>query len=375
MKRIFFSFLILLFMLSGNSLWAQKKGLNSIVLDAGHGGKDPGAMGTGRYSKAEKHLALEVVLRVGKYLEEAFPEMTIIYTRKKDEFLTLKERTDLANKSNADLFLSIHCDSFTKSSAKGSSSHVMGLRYTEANLRVAQKENSVIYLEDNYEENYDGFDPYSPESIIAFSLSQTTYLDQSILLAQKIQDQFRDRVNRVDRGVKQTPLWVTRATSMPSILVELGFISNYDEEDFLNSEQGQIYMSSAIYRAIKEYKAELESTISVIEMVNNQNHEKKVVFQNTDSNEKIIEKDVIFRVQFLTSMNLLNIPPINGHKVSVFSEDNVYKYTLANEPSFSKVKKIKNIAVENGYHDAFIVAFLNDKKISIYEALKHQNSK
>ena len=345
------------------------------MLDAGHGGKDPGALGTGRYSKAEKHLALEVVLRVGKYLEQAFPEMTIVYTRKQDEFLTLKERTDLANKSNADLFLSIHCDSFTKSSAKGSSSHVMGLRYTEANLRVAQKENSVIYLEDNYEENYDGFDPYSPESIIAFSLSQTTYLDQSILMAQKIQDQFRDRVNRVDRGVKQTPLWVTRATSMPSVLVELGFISNYAEEDFLNSDQGQTYMSSAIFRAVKQYKAELESTISVVEMKADQLEVKNVDNQIPERNKEIIEKDVIFKVQFLTSMNLLNLKTINDYKVSFFSENNVYKYTLGSETSFSQIKKVKKIAVDNGYHDAFIVAFLNNQKISIYEALKYQNSK
>ena len=375
MKRIFFSFLILLFCFNGYSVLAQKKGLNTIVLDAGHGGKDPGALGTGRYSKTEKHLALEMVKRVGAYLEKAFPEMNIIYTRKKDVFLTLKQRTDMANNANADLFLSIHCDSFTKSSAKGSSSHVMGLRYTEANLRVAQKENSVIYLEDNYEENYNGFDPYSPESIIAFSLSQTTYLDQSILIAQKIQNQFRDRVKRVDRGVKQTPLWVTRATSMPSVLVELGFISNISEEDFLNSQEGQTYMASAIFRAIKEYKHELESNISVVEMKSNYYTKENFETQRPDPTNDNNQKDVIFKVQFLTSVNLLNFDSINNYEVSFFTEDNVYKYTLGSETSFNQIKKVKEVAVENGYHDAFVVAFLDNQKISIYEALKYQNPK
>ena len=376
MKRLFFSFLIFIFLLPSTQLLAQKNGLNTIVLDAGHGGKDPGALGTGRYSKTEKHLALEVVKKLGNYLKEAFPEMTIIYTRTKDVFLTLKERTNLANNSNADLFLSIHCDSFTKSSAKGSSSHVMGLRYTDANLRVAQKENSVIYLEDNYEENYDGFDPYSPESIIAFSLSQTTYLDQSILMAQKIQNQFRERVKRVDRGVKQTPLWVTRATSMPSVLVELGFISNNDEEDFLNSDNGQSYMASAIFRAVKEYKQELESTISVLEKKPFSNRFDNLPVKNTpEPKQENKQKDVIFKVQFLTSVDLQTIKSVDNFCVSYFTEDNVFKYTMGSETNFNQIKKVKKIAVENGYHDAFIIAFLDNKKISIYDALNHQNTK
>ena len=198
MKRYNFIFLVLIFFVNNTNILAQNNVIKTIVLDAGHGGKDPGALGTGRYSKTEKDISLDVTLKLGKYLNAEFPEINIIYTRKKDIFPTLKDRTNLANESNADLFISIHCDSFTKSSAKGTSSHVMGLRYTQENLRVAQKENSVIYLEDNYEENYDGFDPYSPESIIAFSLSQTTFLDQSILIAQKIQEQFRDRVKRSD---------------------------------------------------------------------------------------------------------------------------------------------------------------------------------
>lgn len=368
MKRYNFIFLVLLFFfINGNTL-AQKTVVKKIVLDAGHGGKDPGALGTGRYSKTEKHISLDVTLKLGKYLKAEFPEIDIIYTRKKDTFPSLKDRTNIANESNADLFISIHCDSFKKSSAVGTSSHVMGLRYTEANLRVAQKENSVIYLEDNYEENYDGFDPYSPESIIAFSLSQTTYLDQSILIAQKIQEQFRDRVKRIDRGVKQTPLWVTRATNMPSVLVELGFISNPREEDFLNSEIGQSYMASAIFRAIKSYKDELE--LSVLDLVNDTS---KLINKNDLSKLSSIkeskQKGVIFKVQIKTSLTRKIFDPVMDYDIDFFKENNLYKYTIGSVMNIEEAREIQKIAFSYGFKDAFIVAFLDNNKISISDAI------
>ena len=369
MKRINFIFLVFVIFLFANTVLAQKSIIKTIVLDAGHGGKDPGALGTGRYEKTEKDIALDVTLKLGNYLEKYFSDLTIIYTRKGDTFPTLKDRTDLANNSKADLFISIHCDSFTKSSAKGSSSHVMGLRYTEANLRVAQKENSVIYLEDNYLENYNGFDPNSPESIIAFSLSQTTHLNHSILIAQKIQEQFKKRVNRVDRGVKQTPLWVTRATSMPSVLIELGFISNNEEEDFLNSEIGQDYMASAIYRAIKEYKNDIESS--------NLKIKSNIISLDTDSStkfenlKKTKEKDVIFKVQISTSLNLKKMNNLDKYKVEVFMENNIFKYTIGNESQYESAIELKKVAKENGFNDAFIIAFLNNKKIKISEAINY----
>lgn len=371
MKRYYFIFLALIMLFFADSVLAQKSVVQTIVLDAGHGGKDSGAPGTGRYAKTEKHIALDVTLKLGEYLKAAFPEMKIVYTRTKDTFPTLKDRTNLANNSNADLFISIHCDSFTKSSAKGSSSHVMGLRYTEANLRVAQKENSVIYLEDNYEENYDGFDPNSPESIIAFSLSQTTYLDQSILIAQKIQEQFRERVKRTDRGVKQTPLWVTRATNMPSVLVELGFISNPSEEDFLNSEIGQSYMASAIFRAIKDYKNELESSSSNLAVTPVLNETKVDSTKLLPKNETT-QKGVIFKVQIKTSLEEIEIASIMNFKVDVFKEKNMFKYAIGNEKQLEKAKEIQKIAVENGYKDAFVIAFLNNKKIGISDAIIFQ---
>ncbi|MDA7794414.1 N-acetylmuramoyl-L-alanine amidase [Flavobacteriales bacterium] len=379
MKRIFSVFLILLLIFSVDHAFAQKSVLNTVVIDAGHGGKDPGALGTGKYNKTEKNIALDVSLKLGKYLEEGFPNMKILYTRTTDVFLTLKDRTDLANNANADLFISIHCDSFTKPSAKGSSSHVMGLRYTEANLRVAQKENSVMYLEDNYKENYDGFDPYSPESIIAFSLSQTTFLDQSILMAQKIQEQFRDRVNRVDRGVKQTPLWVTRATSMPSVLVELGFISNEGEEEFLNSDAGQTYMASAIYRAIKEYKRELELSDfleeNIVEKQLNKEVEKIDSTKLFKEQEESVQKDIIFRVQISTSLQPKKISDVENYKVFNYVEKDIYKYTIGDENTLEDAKELRKIAVKNGYTDAFIIAFLKNKKVSISTAIEYQNNK
>ena len=371
MKRYNFIFLVLIFFVSNTNILAQNNVIKKIVLDAGHGGKDPGALGTGRYSKTEKDISLDVTLKLGKYLNAEFPEINIIYTRKKDTFPTLKDRTNLANESNADLFISIHCDSFTKSSAKGTSSHVMGLRYTQENLRVAQKENSVIYLEDNYEENYDGFDPYSPESIIAFSLSQTTFLDQSILIAQKIQEQFRDRVKRTDRGVKQTPLWVTRATNMPSVLVELGFISNPSEEDFLNSEIGQSYMASAIFRAIKSYKNELETSNYNLAIDNSEKIDKNDS-SKLYTKKETTQKDVIFKVQIKTSLKIKMIEPVMNYNVDVFKENNLFKYTIGSVSNIEQAREVQKIAVSNGYKDAFIVAFINKNKISISDAINYK---
>ena len=257
MKRLFFNFLILIILTFHCDLFSQSFIVNTIVIDPGHGGKDPGNLGTGRYKETEKDITLSVALKLGNLLKENIPTINIVYTREDDSYPTLLDRANLANSVEADLFISIHCDAFKSKSAYGSSSFVMGLDYTDENLRMAQKENSSIYLEENYEENYKGFDPQSIESIIALTLNQSVYMNQSILIAQKIQEQFKNRVKRKDRGVRQAPYFVTSRTLMPSVLVELGFLTNPDEEDFLRSEKGQSYMASAIYRAIKEYNNDL----------------------------------------------------------------------------------------------------------------------
>ncbi|HAP68491.1 MAG TPA: hypothetical protein DCR04_01980 [Flavobacteriales bacterium] len=235
--------------------------MKTIVIDAGHGGKDPGNLGTGRYKTREKDIALDVALRVGGYIEKQFPEIKVIYTRSTDVFIGLDGRTEVANDAKADLFISIHCNAFTNPESNGVETFVLGLHRNKENLQVAMKENSAIFLEDDYKTKYEGFDPNSAESIIALTIMQSAYLQQSLTISSYIQQQFKSRVGRRDRGVKQAGFLVLRKTTMPSILVELGFLTNAVEEDFLNSENGKSYMSSAIFRGFKEYKELVEDPL------------------------------------------------------------------------------------------------------------------
>ena len=235
--------------------------MKTIVIDAGHGGNDPGNLGTGRYKTREKDIALEVALMVGGYIEKQFPEIKVIYTRSTDVFIGLSDRTDVANKAKADLFLSIHCNAATNPSAMGVETFTLGLHKNKENLEVAMKENSAIFLEDDYKTKYEGFDPNSAESIIALTIMQSAYLQQSLSISSYIQNQFKNRVGRKDRGVKQAGFLVLRKTTMPSILVELGFLTNPSEEDYLNSENGKSFMASAIFRGFKEYKELVEDPL------------------------------------------------------------------------------------------------------------------
>lgn len=235
--------------------------IKTLVIDAGHGGKDPGNLGTGRYKTREKDIALDVAKRLGDYILEQFPEINVLYTRDTDVFIGLNERADIANSNKADLFISIHCNSINYPSARGVETFVLGLHKNEENLQIAMKENSAIFLEDDYETKYEGFDPNSPESLIALSMMQSAFLDQSLSISSYIQRQFKERVGRRDRGVKQAGFLVLRKTTMPSILIELGFLTNPEEEDFLNSESGRVYMASAILRGFKEYKDLVEDPL------------------------------------------------------------------------------------------------------------------
>jgi len=227
-----------------------------VVIDAGHGGRDPGAVGA---KAKEKNINLSVALRTGKYIGDNLKDVKVIYTRDDDTFIGLAERAEFANKNKADLFISIHSNAMTDKRFTGAETYVLGQTMDEANLQVAMKENSVITLEQGYETKYEGFDPNSVESYIIFSLMQNTYLRQSTELATMIQSQFRDRVGRKDRGVRQAGFQVLWRTTMPSVLVELGFITNAEEEKFLVSEQGQDYLASAIFRAFRDYKQAIDS--------------------------------------------------------------------------------------------------------------------
>jgi len=240
---------------SGKSPAPETK-VDVIVIDAGHGGHDPGTLGK---NLKEKDVALKIALKLGAYIEKNIPDVKVIYTRKTDRYLSLDERAEIANKNKADLFICIHANSLPGAPARGTETYVMGLHKDNSNFEVAKRENSVILMDENYEERYEGFDPKSPESYILFALNQSAYQESSLRFAAKIESQFKTRAGRPSRGVKQAGFMVLWKTTMPSVLIETGFLSNINEEKFLGSESGQDLIASGIYRAFKEYKAEIES--------------------------------------------------------------------------------------------------------------------
>jgi len=249
--------LIAITLLNSSSTFPPKNLKNFVVvIDAGHGGKDPG--NSGKVAK-EKDIALKISLKLGAFIEKNMSDVKVIYTRKDDRFIGLDERADIANKAKANLFICIHANSHTTTKPYGTETFVMGHHKDDGNLEVAKRENSVILMDENYEERYQGFNPNSPESYILFTLIQNAYQESSLRFAQKVEDQFKNRVGRLSRGVKQAGFVVLWKTTMPSVLVEAGFLSNSEEEKFLNTDDGQDLIASGIYRAFKDYKSEVES--------------------------------------------------------------------------------------------------------------------
>jgi N-acetylmuramoyl-L-alanine amidase len=240
---------------SSTIVQAQNK-IDVIVIDAGHGGKDPGTQGK---NSKEKDVCLKIALKLGKYIEENIKGVKVIYTRKTDTYLAYHERPVIANKHKADLFICIHANSNPNTKARGTETYVMGLAKEEKNFEIAKRENSVMLLDENYKEKYEGFDPNSAESYILFSLTQSAFLESSLAFANKVESQFKTKVKRPSRGVKQGPFWVLWSTAMPSVLIETGFLSNPEEEKYLLSAAGQDAIALGIYRAFKEYKSEVES--------------------------------------------------------------------------------------------------------------------
>jgi N-acetylmuramoyl-L-alanine amidase len=230
--------------------------LETIVIDPGHGGKDPGT--SGKKTK-EKDIALKIALKFGNYIEKNIPGVKVIYTRKDDRYVALDERAEMANRNKAQLFICIHANSLPGAPAYGTETYVMGLYKDKGNFEVAKRENEVILMDENYQERYEGFDPKSPESYILFTLSQSAYHESSLKFAQKLESQFKTKSGRFSRGVKQAGFLVLWRTSMPSVLIETGFLSNSKEEGFLASDEGQDKIASGIYRAFKDYKTEIES--------------------------------------------------------------------------------------------------------------------
>jgi N-acetylmuramoyl-L-alanine amidase len=325
----------------------------TVVIDAGHGGKDPGAIG--KMSK-EKDIVLNVALKVGAYINEYLPDVKVIYTRDKDVFVPLNKRAEIANKSKADLFISIHANAISTSKIYGAETFVLGLHRTKENLEVAKLENSVIVLEEDYTTTYEGFDPNSAESYIIFELMMNIHIDQSIHMASLVQNQFKERVGRRDRGVKQAGFLVLRKAAMPSVLIELGFLTNGAEEKFIASEKGQTYMASAIFRAVRSYKEEFDAKSKMEDIARNTRVQTieaiNYRIQVASSKKKIKEGTQVYK---------------KFDNVWEFKDGERYKYTTECSADYSSILKTLQ-EVRKQVSDAFVIAFKGESKISLKEA-------
>lgn len=372
-----------------------------VVIDAGHGGHDPGAIG--KISK-EKNINLKVALKLGKLIQNNCSDVKVVYTRNRDVFIPLDRRAEIANNAKADLFISIHTNALANNrTAKGASTWTLGLAKSDENLEVAKRENAVILYENDYQTRYAGFNPNSAESYIIFEFMQDKYMSQSVHLASLVQKQFRYTCKRADRGVHQAGFLVLKASAMPSILVELGFISTPEEEKYLNTEEGTSSLSNGIFRAFLTYKREQEirlkgssdtvlpedvpdpvrekeNSIAPPEPKNASKAEGNREPQHTRQVEKSAGNDgIVFKIQILTSSRPLakNDKRLKGlQNVEYYKEGGIYKYTYGASPDYNKVLRTKrNIASK--FKDAFIIAFRHgekmDVRIAISEFKKNRN--
>ncbi len=387
-KRLIFAFLVsgLMFMAATLPETADQT-VFTVVLDAGHGGSDPGNLGTGRLKKTEKDISLDVTLKVGQYIAENFPDVKVVYTRKGDTFPTLNKRVEIANDAVADLFISIHCNANENKAASGSETFVMGLHKSEESLKTAMRENASIFLEKDHEKTYAGFDPNNPDTYIILSMRENAYLDQSIGLAKSVQDQFRTRVGRKDRGVKQAGYYVISFTNMPSVLVEMGFLTNAEEEDFLHSEDGKTYIASAIYRAFKEFKEKDDIKRGLKARAQNEAVEEmktpvvpEVIPVETppvaSNKEGIVWKDIPkgirYQVQILSSPKPLDKKSAQFRgieRADEFKQNGVYKYLAGSTNSYKEAKQMQEKLRDMGFKDAFLIAFENGERIDLSKAI------
>ncbi len=342
----------------------------TVVIDAGHGGHDAGAVG--KISK-EKNLNLDVSLLLGKKIEDSYPEVRVLYTRKKDVFLTLQERADFVNKNNADLFICVHTNAAENRNVTGAETFVLGIDKMQSNLDVAMRENSVMMLEEGYEANYEGFDPKSIDSYIMFELMQDQYIDQSLQFATLVQQEFSGTLNRADRGVRQAGFWVLHKSACPSVLIEMGFISNAAEEKYLTSAEGKEDIAQAIYHAFENYKTAYDKKHGIAtptpRIPNNNSPElKEHAGKKASAEEKKAEP--IYRIQIFTTTSELkkNDPTFKGLKNCKYTRDGkYYKYTYGEDTDYQTIVDIQK-QLKPKFKDCFIVAFLNGKQISVKEA-------
>ena len=337
--------------------------LKTVVIDAGHGGKDPGCHGV---SAQEKHVCLSMALMLGDMIKKNYPDIKVVYTRDTDVFVELADRAKIANKNNADLFICIHANA-ASAQAYGTETYVLGLHRTESQQQVAERENSTIHLEDDGGAKYKDFD-MSPDAIIARQIQLSIFLDQSISFASKLQKEFTT-IGRYDRGVKQAGFLVLYKTTMPSVLIETGFLTNPTEEKFLNTPETQRQMANAMFTAFKKYKNELEGVEGETETVNNFINNVEAPKETTTDQKNV----VYFKVQIETSEKKISLadPKFKGYTVNQYQQDGLFKYTVgAYANDLDSANTLKNKLRENGFQHAFVVAFLNGERINLQKAVK-----
>lgn len=368
-------FALLAILMLSISVIGQNSKKFKVVLDPGHGGKDTG---TNHKKNVEKDIVLAVALEVGKILEKQ-SDIDVYYTRKTDVFVPVKERSVLANNNNGNVFVSIHCNGVNTEAASGTETYVMGLSKNKSNLDVAKTENSVIMMEDDYKTKYAGFDPTSPESIIGLTLIQEDYIHQSIDLASRVQDGFTNDLKRKNRGVKQGPFWVLHGAFMPSILIELGFVSNTAEGSYLTSSKGQKELATSIAQGIINYKAAYYGGSKTLVLadsgVKDTNTSKSTTKDTSASSKNVTSKktDVLFRVQIAAGSKILALKPQNFkglRGVTTIRTNGMSRYYYGETSDYETAKEDLKVAKNSGHSSSFIVAFKNGNVISVEEALK-----
>lgn len=358
------------------------KGLFTVVIDAGHGGHDPGAVGK---KGKEKNINLSVALKLGELIKQNCPDTKVIYTREQDIFVPLHRRAEIANDAKANLFISIHTNSLAVKNSKvhGTETYTLGLHRTQENLEVAKKENAVILIEDDYKQQYAGFNPNSSESYIIFEFLQDKNMAQSVSFATAVQRQFRN-ANRTDKGVHQAGFLVLRATSMPSVLIELGYITNSSEESFLLSKQGSTILAQSIYQAFLTYKSGKKPenlpivTENATTPITEQSEFTQTKAPHTEQDFRenttaTYSEKPVFKIQILTSDRRLptksrlfkGLTPVDSYK-----ENGIIKYTYGEDTNYNKILRLKRDKIDSKFKDAFIIAFKNGIKMNINQAIR-----
>lgn len=365
MKRRIVATIMLVFTLA--VALAAKKGF-TLVIDAGHGGHDAGALGT--FSK-EKNINLNVALAFGRLVENNCPGVNVIYTRKTDVFIPLHQRADIANRNKADLFISIHTNALPKGAkAMGLETYTLGMHRASDNFDVAKRENSVILIEKDYKQHYEGFDPSSSESYIMFEFLQDKNMAQSVELAKMVQKRTCAAAARPNKGVKQAGFLVLRETSMPSCLIELGFISTPSEEQFLNSDEGIANMGRGIYQAFCDYLAKYDKSFTV--PFNPEVSETKEDNKEQPQPEEVKDEAPVFKVQILTSNVKLKSGSrqLKGRDDADFYKDgNIYKYTVGASTNYNEIYRLRKQLLDQ-FPEAFIIAFKGGQRMNVQKAIE-----